>query len=153
MHHASILFDCLPSAVPVQMRQQTLAKLALMSGRVPVWPSVDCTSKLVGGDPSRTQHSWPAAPFELPTGWMPFYHRGLSQVNCFRMQVGLGLMQGGEGHAGNCLHVQVSNVDAKGIICSMKYATSPIPLYGVAKPGYIPSIIKVPWVLVCIACS
>ena len=87
----------------VQMWLQALAKLALMSGRVPVWPSVDCTSQVVGG-PNRTQSRWPAAPFELPTGWMPFYHRGLSQVNCFRMQVGVvrvgALMQGG-GRAGN----------------------------------------------------
>ena len=66
-----------------QLQLQALAKLALLSGRVPVWPTVDCSAGWVG---NMEQRGWPAAPFELPgESWLPYYDRRSRLVYCHRL--------------------------------------------------------------------
>ena len=73
----------------LQMRVLRLARLALLSRRVPVWPTINCTAKLISGKyPSQT--TWPDAPFEMPIGWLPYFHPHWKQVGWHRTTEGLG---------------------------------------------------------------
>lgn len=75
-------FMSLPSSwhgIARQTLMQSLAKLAIMSGRVPVWPTVPCSAPFVSG---KEQH---AAPVEVPPGWLAYHSRSHDddKVQCF----------------------------------------------------------------------
>ena len=74
------LAETLPDIRAFQLKLHQLAKLALMTGRVPVWPTVDCTSMMVASRHNHTQHNWPKAPFENPEGWLQYFNRQLKMV-------------------------------------------------------------------------
>ena len=61
-----------------QLRVLAFARLALMSGRVPVWPTMDCAAGFIGNG---FQIKWPAAPFEVAFGWLPYYDHQTKHVS------------------------------------------------------------------------
>ena len=74
------------------LKLQQLVKFSVMSGRVPVWPTVDCTARFLGQKDGgvnnkdvSTQRRWPEAPFENPVGWLPYFNRQMKEVYCFSM--------------------------------------------------------------------
>ena len=76
---------CLPLTPPLsplalQLLLQWLAKLAIMSGRVPVWPTVDCSVGYAAGIPQEMMKT----PLEVPRGWFPYWSHSWKKVHCFR---------------------------------------------------------------------
>ena len=69
---------------------QWLAKLAVMSGRVPVWPSVDCSVNFAAGRPQSDLQSGPS---EVPLNWIPYWSHSWKKVHCYYMP----LMEPGTG--------------------------------------------------------
>ena len=61
---------------------QQLAKLAIMSGRVPVWPTVDCSVSYADG---RNQSFLQSEPPEVPQSWIPYWSHSWKKVHCYFM--------------------------------------------------------------------
>ncbi|GAX79799.1 hypothetical protein CEUSTIGMA_g7239.t1 [Chlamydomonas eustigma] len=78
----------LPDYAAMQLMMQHLAKLAILSGRVPVWPTVDCSASYAA---NKTQHDWLPAPFKdgaLPTtDWIVYFDHNWKNHMCHRMQL------------------------------------------------------------------
>ncbi|GAX80964.1 hypothetical protein CEUSTIGMA_g8399.t1, partial [Chlamydomonas eustigma] len=67
-----------------QHRLMTLARLAILSDRVPVWPSVDCSAPFIFGEPQSTLR----APLDdVPWGWLPHWDSKRGLIQCFRMML------------------------------------------------------------------
>ena len=66
-------FSAAPSLRAAQFLMQRLAKLAYLSGRVPVWPTVNCSSQFIGkGFPIADLEG---SRFERTSGWIPFWSK------------------------------------------------------------------------------
>ena len=84
-----------PLPLPLQLLMQWLAKLAIMSGRVPVWPTVDCSAGYAAGIPQDMMKT----PLEVPRGWFPYWSHSWKKIHCFRASLVRGWMPGSEGLA------------------------------------------------------
>ena len=65
-----------------QIKMQWLAKLAIMSGRVPVWPTVDCSVSYADG---RNQSLLQSEPPAVPESWIPYWSHSWKKVHCYFM--------------------------------------------------------------------
>jgi hypothetical protein len=74
------------SNVLTQIMMQWLAKLAIISGRVPVWPTVDCSaSYAIGRNFSAPQGEPSLRGTEVPDDWLPYWSRSWKKVHCYFM--------------------------------------------------------------------
>lgn len=79
MHYSTLTWPLIN-----QIAMQSLAKLAIMSGRVPVWPTVDCSVSYADG---RNQSELQRGPPEVPQSWIPYWSHSWKSVHCYFMSL------------------------------------------------------------------
>ena len=67
-----------------QIMMQWLAKLAIISGRVPVWPTVDCSASYAIGNDVKAPKGEPSPRgTAIPDDWLPYWSRSWKKAHCY----------------------------------------------------------------------
>ncbi len=87
----SFPFIDLPNYQAMQAAMRRLATLAAISGRVPVWPTVECSASYAMGalrlHTNISKIDIPVAPFQVPDDWLAYYDASSRRVYCHRLSL------------------------------------------------------------------